>query len=61
MQQLKINIHKAAYAFVNIASTNALFFKQTFTESDLQPIENLISEINTQFDDIINAIHIGFL
>ena len=61
LETLKINIHKTAYSFVSIASDNALLFKQALRDTDLQPIENLISEINNQFDDIINAIYIGFL
>ena len=49
-----------AYSFVNLATSNALLFKQTLTDSDLQPVEKLITEINNQFDDIISAIQIGF-
>ena len=60
LHQLKINVNKVAYTFVNIASSNAFLFNQVFTDADFQPVEDLINTINTQFDEIIDAIQIGF-
>jgi len=58
---MKINIHKTSYSFINFAAANALIFNEGFTDKDLQPIEDVIGEINGYFDQFVTAVLIGLL
>lgn len=60
MNGLKITVHKTTYAFVNLAIKNALEFNMAFTDADIKSVEDVIAEVNGLFDQIINAITIGF-
>ncbi len=61
LNEMKINVHKTSYAFINSASSNAMLFKQAFTDSDMKPVEDVIEDINGYFDQILVALLVGLI
>jgi len=61
LNTMKVNIHKTSYAFINSATSNAMQFRQGFTDNDMKPVESVINEINGYFDQLLLALLVGLI